>query len=57
MSAPPGTSGLAFDEPLLFERSRRDRPLRPLEPADVPRVEPAEALSPELVRDDLEGFP
>ena len=57
MSAPPGTSGLAFDEPLLFERSRRDRPLRPLEPADVPLVEPAEALPAELVRDDLEGFP
>ena len=57
MSTPPGASGLTLEEPLLFERSRRDRPGLVLEPADVPVLEPAETLPPELVRDDLEGFP
>jgi glycine dehydrogenase subunit 2 len=53
----PGTSGLVFDEPLLFERSRAGRPGTPVAEPDVPRVDPLEALGAELVRDGLDGFP
>ena len=56
MSA-PGRSGLVFDEPLLFERSRPGRRGIALDEAEVPRVDAAEALGAELVRDDIEGFP
>ena len=53
----PGRSGLIFDEALLFERSRVDRPGIPLEDPEVPCVDPREAIEPKLVRDDIEGFP
>ena len=53
----PGTTGLVFEEPLLFELSRPGRPGIPLEVPDVPTVEPADALGAENVRDDLAGFP
>ncbi len=53
----PGRSGLIFDEALLFERSRVDRPGIPLENPEVPYVDPREAIEPKLVRDDIEGFP
>ena len=53
----PGRSGLVFDEALIFERSRTGRPAIPLDDAEVPRVDPRETIGPELVRDDIEGFP
>ena len=53
----PGRSGLVFDEPLLFERSRPGRPGIALDEPEVPRVDPAQVLGAELVRDDIEGFP
>jgi glycine dehydrogenase subunit 2 len=54
---PPGTSGLVFEEPLLFELSRRGRPATPVAEPDVPPVDPGERLGEDLVREDIEGFP
>ena len=53
----PGTTGLIFDEPLLFEISRPGRPGFLVERPDVPEVDPAELLGAERVRPELEGFP
>jgi glycine dehydrogenase subunit 2 len=53
----PGSTGLQFKEPLLFERSRVGRPGIPLDDPQVPPLDPARALGPERVRDDIEGFP
>jgi len=53
----PGRSGLVFREPLLFESSRAGRRGVPLDPPDVPAVEIARELGPELVRDDIPDFP
>ena len=53
----PGRSGLVFDEPLLFERSSPGRAGIPLEETDVPRADAREILGPDVVRDDIEGFP
>jgi glycine dehydrogenase subunit 2 len=53
----PGTSGLVFEEPLIFELSRRGRPGFPIEAPDVPDVDPAPLLGADRVRSDLEGFP
>jgi glycine dehydrogenase subunit 2 len=53
----PGTTGLVFEEPLLFERSRPGRPIIPLELPDVPAVDPGEVLGAENVRADVEEFP
>ena len=52
----PGRSGLILDEPLVFERSRPGRPGLPVEPADVPPVDPAELLG-AAFREDIEDFP
>ena len=51
------TRGLAWEEPLLFERSRPGRIGCSPPAQDVPEVDPAEHLGRELVRDDLPGFP
>ena len=53
----PGTTGLQFKEPLLFERSRAGRPPMPLDDPQVPPVDPAEVLGSERVRQDIDGFP
>ena len=50
------TSGLAFEEALLFERSRPGRRGAELPASDVPRVDPG-ALLGDLVRDDVPGLP
>jgi glycine dehydrogenase subunit 2 len=51
------TLGLAYEEPLLFERSRPGRIGYSLPPLDVPEVEPTAALPGEALRDDLPGLP
>ncbi len=51
------TLGLAYEEPLLFERSRPGRTGYALPPLDVPEVDPAESLGEGAVRDDLPGLP
>jgi glycine dehydrogenase subunit 2 len=53
----PGTTGLVFKEPLLFEISRPGRPGLPVETPDVPAVDPEQELGPERVRSDIDGFP
>ena len=51
------TSGIAFEEPLLFERSRPGRVGASLPPLDVPAVDAAELFSDAALRDDLPGMP
>jgi len=51
------TRGLAWEEPLLFERSRPGRSGFALEPLDVPAVDPGELLPEGSVRDDLPCLP
>ena len=53
----PGRSGLVFEEPLLFERSRAGREHIPLDEPDVKAVDPSATIGPELVRDDIPDFP
>ena len=49
--------GLAYEEPLLFERSRPGRSGFSLPPLDVPEVDPVALLGAEAVRDDLPDLP
>jgi glycine dehydrogenase subunit 2 len=49
--------GLAYEEPLLFERSRPGRAGYSLPELDVPPVRPDEALPAEALRADLEALP
>ena len=49
--------GLAYEEPLLFERSRPGRRGYALAELDVPEVDPAESLGEGAIRDDLPGLP
>ncbi len=51
------TRGLAWEEPLLFERSRPGRVGAALPALDVPAVDPARLLPPELLRDDVPELP
>jgi glycine dehydrogenase subunit 2 len=53
----PGRTGLIFDEPLLFERSRPGRTGVRTGATDVPLVEPAEVLGSDAVREQIDGFP
>jgi glycine dehydrogenase subunit 2 len=53
----PGRSGLVFEEPLLFERSRPGRRGVRIDAPGVPAVDPAAQLGPGLVRADLDGMP
>jgi glycine dehydrogenase subunit 2 len=49
--------GLAYEEPLLFERSRPGRVGFSLPALDVPAVAPEDTLAAELLRGDCEGLP
>jgi glycine cleavage system P protein (glycine dehydrogenase) subunit 2 len=51
------TRGLAWEEPLLFERSRPGRSGSAVAALDVPDVDPAQVLGAEAVRDDCPGLP
>jgi glycine dehydrogenase subunit 2 len=53
----PGRSGLLFEEPLLFERSRPGRAHVPIADPDVQPVDPATSIGAELVREDIPHFP
>ena len=48
---------MTWNEVLIFERSSAGKAGANLAPLDVPAVSPAELLGPELVRDEIEGFP
>ncbi len=50
-------AGLAYEEPLLFERGAPGRSGHALPELDVPPVDPAAVLSSEAVRKDLPGLP
>lgn len=58
-SGPGGESspGLQFDEPLIFERSRRGRRAVSLPSRDVPEVSPERLIPPRLLRGEITGFP
>jgi glycine dehydrogenase subunit 2 len=49
--------GLAYEEPLLFERSRPGRVGHALPPLEVPATEPGDVLPPEWLREEVEGLP
>jgi glycine dehydrogenase subunit 2 len=51
------TRGLAYEEPLLFERSRPGRVGAKLPALDVPRVDPAQCLPAGFLRDDVAELP
>jgi glycine dehydrogenase subunit 2 len=51
------TQGLAWEEPLLFERSRRGRVGYSLPDPDVPEADPSAHFEPGWLRDDLPDFP
>jgi glycine dehydrogenase subunit 2 len=48
---------LSYNEPLLFERSSPGKLAYQLPELDVPPIDPAEALGPDQVRPDIDGFP
>ncbi len=52
-----GTSGLIFNEPLLFERSVEGRQGSCLPPCDVPETKPEDSIPQDYLRDDITGFP
>jgi glycine dehydrogenase subunit 2 len=51
------TRGLAWEEPLLFERSRPGRMGVDLDPLDVPEVDAAALLGADAVREDIPELP
>jgi glycine dehydrogenase subunit 2 len=51
------TNGFAYEEPLLFERSRPGRVGFSLPESDVPESDPASVLGAAALREDLEGLP
>jgi len=51
------TNGFAYEEPLLFERSRPGRMACSLPKCDVPETDPATVLGAAALRDDIEGLP
>ncbi len=53
----PGTTGLVFEEPLIFERSRPGRMGYSLPASDVPEVDPAAVYGAERVRESIAHFP
>ena len=53
----PGTSGLLLEEPLLFEQGSPGREGYSLPQPDVPRVDAAELLGGDLLREEIAGFP
>jgi glycine dehydrogenase subunit 2 len=48
---------ISYNEPLIFERSSPGKVAYQLPELDVPPVDPAEALSPENVREEIADFP
>ena len=50
-------NGFAYEEPLLFERSRPGRVGYSVPEPDVPAVDPASLLPAEALRDDIPGLP
>ena len=52
-----GTSGLIFNEPLIFERSVAGRQGASLPECDVPETRPEDVIPAAYLRDDLAGFP
>ena len=52
-----GTSGLVFNEPLIFERSVEGRQGYSFPECDVPETKPEEVIPQEYLRDEVEGFP
>jgi glycine dehydrogenase subunit 2 len=51
------TAGLAWEEPLLFERSRPGRVGFSIPDPEVPAADPGAAFDPSWLRDDLPGLP
>ncbi len=51
------TNGFAYEEPLLFERSRPGRMACSLPACDVPEADPSAVLGAAALRDDIEGLP
>jgi glycine dehydrogenase subunit 2 len=51
------TRGIAYDEPLLFERSRPGRVGHSVADPDVPRVHAAQLLGGDAVRDEIRDLP
>jgi len=51
------TNGFAYEEPLVFERSRPGRVGFSLPACDVPESDPAAVLGAAALREDLEGLP
>ncbi len=51
------TNGFAYEEPLLFERSRGGRDGYSLPALDVPEVDPGRVLPQDALRDDLPALP
>ncbi len=53
----PGTTGLAMEEPLVFERGSQGRIGYSLPKLDVPEVDPAQVLGSEFDRKEIVDFP
>ena len=51
------TNGFAYEEPLLFERSRSGRDGCSLPVLDVPEVRPEDVIPEDALRDDLPELP
>ena len=51
------TSGLIFNEPLIFERSGEGRHAYALPACDVPETKPEEVIPQDYLRDEVAGFP
>ncbi len=51
------TSGFAYEEPLLFERSAPGRAGYSIPASDVPELDPAERLPREALREEIPGLP
>ena len=51
------TRGIAYEEPLVFERSRPGRLGVALPALDVPAVDPARVIPPALLREDCAALP
>jgi len=50
-------NGFAYEEPLIFERSRPGRVGHSVPEPDVPRIDPGSVLPAEALRDDIPGLP
>lgn len=57
MKTTVGTSGLIFNEPLIFEKSVEGRHASSLPVCDVPDAAPESAIPAAYLRDEIAGFP